>query len=56
MHEKGEGEASKGIRVLLLASCTNAMAELLELLASSGWKERSKKKTTGREGRARGCS
>jgi hypothetical protein len=25
-------------------------------LASSGWKERSKKKTTGREGRARGCS
>ncbi|XP_066358035.1 subtilisin-like protease 3 [Miscanthus floridulus] len=41
----------------LLASCMNdAMAELVELVGSSGWTEGSRAKTTGREGRARGCS
>ena len=41
---------------VLLASCVNAMAELVELVVNSGWKERSKEKVTGKERRARGCS
>ena len=38
---------------VLLASCVNAMAELM---GNSGWKERSKEKVAGKERRARGCS
>ena len=41
----------------LLASCMDdAMAEIVELVGSSGWTEGRRAKTTGREGRARGCS
>ena len=49
MHGKGEREASTN---LLFASCMDAMAELMELVGSSGWTEGSTAKTTGREGRA----
>ena len=41
---------------ILLASCMNAMAELMELVGNSGWKERSKEKVAAEERRARGCS
>ena len=41
---------------VLLASCVNAMAELMELVGNSGWKERSREKVMGEERRARGCS
>ena len=41
---------------VLLASCVNAMAELMELVGNSGWKERSKEKVAAEERRARGCS
>jgi hypothetical protein len=34
----------------------DTMAELIELVGIMGWKEGSRAKTTGREGRARGCS
>jgi hypothetical protein len=40
----------------LLASCMDTMAELVELMGIMGWKEGTRAKTTGREGRARGCS
>jgi len=35
---------------VLLASCVNAMAELVELAGNSGWKERCKEKVTGKRG------
>ena len=45
------------VRSALLASCMDdAMAELVELVRSSGWTEGNRVKTTGREGGARGCS
>ena len=34
---------------VLLASCVNAMAELVELMGNLGWKERSKEKVMGKE-------
>jgi len=41
---------------VLLASRVNAMAELMELVGNSGWKERSREKVAGEERRARECS
>ena len=35
---------------VLLASCVNAMAELVGLVDNSGWKERCKEKVTGKRG------
>ena len=35
---------------VLLASCVNAMAELVGLVGNSGWKERCKEKVTGKRG------
>ena len=35
---------------VLLASCVNAMAELMELVGNSGWKEMCKEKVTGKRG------
>ena len=52
-----EREKLARVTSALLASCMDdAMAELVELVGSSGWTEGSRAKTTGREGRARGCS
>ena len=41
---------------VLLATRVNALAELMELVGNSGWKERRKEKVMGEERRARGCS
>jgi len=52
-----EREKLARVTSALLASCMDdAMAELVELVGSSGWTEGSRATTTGREGRARGCS
>jgi hypothetical protein len=46
----------EAITSLLLPSCMDAMAELMELVGSSCWMKGSRVKTTGREERVRGCS
>ena len=52
-----EREKLATVMSALLASCMDdAMAELVELMGGSGWTEGNRAKTTGREGRARGCS
>jgi hypothetical protein len=51
-----ERETLAGVTSALLASSMDTMAELIELVGIMGWKEGSRAKTTGREGRARGCS
>ena len=56
MHGKGEREASKVTSALLASCMDDAMAELVELVGSSGWTEGNRAKTIGREGRAGGCS
>ena len=46
-----EREKATGV---LLASCVNAMAELVELVGNSGWMERSKEKVMGKNEESEG--